>query len=347
MSKKTSVFMLIIVVLLAVLLSGCGQQAAKETSAASQNTSSEPTNKTAAMKSNKITLGHTGGVCEAPFFMAYEKGFFKEEGLDVTLVQGDGNFRKEGVATGKLDATDSVLMGWMMPFVEGMDIKITTGIHTGCMDILVPVNSAVKSIKDLKGKTIGVSGAIGSGAHMYATGAMLEAGLSDKDVTWKAYPNPELIQALAKGEIDAIASPDTLAETWIKDGKVKMLSSMAMDAPFNGETCCHLVVNGERLRNDPEAIRRLTNAVIKGAKWVNENKEEAVEIMLAKKYTQGDKETNLKLLNSYNYNTDNVLGKKAVTKAAERFVKAGILPSDFDKEAFLQKIYVDLPGLDK
>lgn len=338
MSKKISGFLLIALVTVSLLVQGCGQKPADQKSTAPQAT---PTT----MKSNKINLGHTGAVCEAPFFIAYEKGFFKEEGLDVTLIQGDANFRKEGVATGKLDATDSVLQGWLMPIKEGMDINITTGIHTGCMDIVTAQNSSISSVKDLKGKTIGVSGAMGSGAHMFAVRALLEAGLTDKDVTWKAYPNPQLLIAIEKGEVDAATMGDTLAEMWNMEGKTKMLSSMAETAPFSAETCCHLVVNGERLRNDPVAITKLSNAVIKAAKWVSEHPEEAVKIMLDKKYTQGDEKLNLRILKTYKYQTDNVLGKKAVVDATEGFKKAGILPADFNTDTMVKKVYVDLPGL--
>ncbi|HEY3426519.1 MAG TPA: ABC transporter substrate-binding protein [Negativicutes bacterium] len=341
MTKKKFVLLLIVLVCVSVFIVGCGQKAADKTNAAPQGMTSQAT----AMKSNKINLGHTGAVCEAPFFIAYEKGFFKEEGLDVTLIQGDGDFRKEGVATGKLDATDSVLQAWLMPIKEGMDINITTGIHTGCMDIVVPASSPIQSIKDLKGRTIGVSGSIGSGPHMFGIRALLEVGLTDKDATWKAYPNPQLLMALERNEIEAATMPDTLAEMWTAEGKTRVLTSMAVTAPFSDETCCHLVVNGERLRNDPVAITKLSNAVIKAAKWVSENREEAVQIMLDKKYTQGNKELNLRLLNTYKYQTDNVLGKKAVRDATEGFKSAGIFPADFDTDSMLKKVYVDLPGL--
>lgn len=334
MLKKNLAFLLILLVFVSLITSGCGQQ---------QGTS----NQSVAMKSNKINLGHTGATCEAPFFMAYEKGFFKDEGLDVTLIKGDSNFRKEGVATGKLDATDSVLQAWLVPIKEGMDIKFTSGIHTGCMVIIVPANSPIKSIKDLKGKNIGVSGAIGGGPQMFAIRAMLEVGLTDKDATWKAYPNPQLITALENGEIDAATMGDYLAMEWTQDGKTRILSSMALDPPFSDETCCHVVVNGERLRNDPEAITKLTNAVIKAAKWVSENREEAVKIMLDKQYIQGTEKLNLEILKTYKYQTDNELGKKAVRDATEGFKKAGIFPSNFDIEAMLKDCYVELPGLVK
>ncbi len=337
MPKKVIAILLSLSLLLALgLLSGCGKQAAKETS-------SEATNGTATMKSNKINLGHTGAICEAPFFMAYEKGFFKEEGLDVTLIQGDGNFRKEGVATGKLDATDTVLMGFLMSWVEGMDINISAGIHTGCMAVVVPVNSPIKTLADLKGKVVGCTG-MGSGAHMFAMGAIMENGLTEKDVTWKAYANPELLIALQKGEVEAAATGDTMAYMWIRDGKARMLSSQALDEPYGSETCCHLAVNGERQRNDPEAIRRLTRAVVRGAEWVDKNRAEAVKIMLDKRYNQGDQELNLTIINTYKYQTDAVTGKEAIRQAVKRYKMGKILPADYDGEALINKVYVDMSG---
>jgi ABC-type nitrate/sulfonate/bicarbonate transport system substrate-binding protein len=51
----------------------------------------------------KVRIGIPGGVtCNAPLFVAYEKNFFKEEGLDAELIRGDWDFIKESLALGKI-----------------------------------------------------------------------------------------------------------------------------------------------------------------------------------------------------------------------------------------------------
>src|ERR1051326_7243978 len=73
-----------VLVCAALLLMGCGS-------------GSKPT----ATASNRVRVGYIGLTCEAPIFTAYEKGFFKEEGLDVTLVKCEWANYKDVLALGR------------------------------------------------------------------------------------------------------------------------------------------------------------------------------------------------------------------------------------------------------
>jgi NitT/TauT family transport system substrate-binding protein len=97
----------------------------------------------------------------APTFVAFQKGFFKAEGLDVELVQMAFDQLKQGLTTGKVDAAQANF-AWFKPIEQGMNIKLVAGIHTGCIKAVTPSDSGIKTIADLKGKTIGVD-AIGAG----------------------------------------------------------------------------------------------------------------------------------------------------------------------------------------
>jgi energy-coupling factor transporter ATP-binding protein EcfA2 len=102
-----------------------------------------------------VRVGYFGGTCEAPIYVAYENGIFKKHGLNVELVKVKASTTKEMVATGKVDAL-MASPGTFKPIEQGMNIKLTAGIHTGCIQAVVPVDSPVKSVADLKGRTIGV-----------------------------------------------------------------------------------------------------------------------------------------------------------------------------------------------
>src|SRR5712691_5498036 len=111
-----------------------------------------------AADSNKIRVGYIGLTCEAPIFTAVEKGFFKEEGLDVALVKCDWANYKDVLALGGFDVTHHLVMYFLKPIEQGLDVKFTGGIHRGCLRVQAPTNGKVNSIEDLRGKRIGVPG---------------------------------------------------------------------------------------------------------------------------------------------------------------------------------------------
>src|SRR5204862_5118383 len=60
--------------------------------------------------SMKVRVGYIGLTCEAPIFSAVEKGFFKEEGLDVSLVKCEWANYKDVLALGGYDVTHHLIM---------------------------------------------------------------------------------------------------------------------------------------------------------------------------------------------------------------------------------------------
>jgi len=81
--------------------------------------------------SNKVRVGYIGLTCEAPIFTAVEKGFFKEEGLEVSLVKCDWKNYKDVLALGGFDVTHQLVMYFLKPIEQGLDVKFTGGIQRG------------------------------------------------------------------------------------------------------------------------------------------------------------------------------------------------------------------------
>src|SRR6185436_13200677 len=101
--------------------------------------------------SNKIRVGYIGLTCEAPIFTAVEKGFFKEEGLDVSLVKCEWANYKDVLALGGFDVTHHLVMYFLKPVEQGLDVKFTGGIHRGCLRVQASTKGPIKSVKDLRG----------------------------------------------------------------------------------------------------------------------------------------------------------------------------------------------------
>src|SRR5438270_11472216 len=83
----------------------------------------------------KIRVGYIGLTCEAPIFTAVEKGFFKEEGLDVELVRCEWATYKDALALGRFDVRHHLVRYFLKPIEQGLDVKFTGGIHRGCLRV--------------------------------------------------------------------------------------------------------------------------------------------------------------------------------------------------------------------
>src|SRR6266513_4433524 len=144
-----------------------------------------------AAESNKVRVGYIGLTCEASIFSAVENGFFKEEGLDVTLIKSDWKTYKDSLALGGYDITQHLVMYFLKPIEQGLDVKFLGGIHTGCLRVQAGVKSNIHSVADLRGKRIAVPG-MGTPPFIFATRALSNAGINAaKEVEWKVFPPAE------------------------------------------------------------------------------------------------------------------------------------------------------------
>src|ERR1700722_16469180 len=186
----------------------------------------------------KVRVGYIGITCEAPIFSAIENGFFKEEGLDVKLVKCEWSKYKDVLALGGFDVTQHLIMYFLKPIEQGLDVKFTAGIHRGCLRIQSPINGNIKTAQDLRGKRIGVPG-MGTPPFIFANRVLTANGMDpSRDVTWSVFPAGELGLALEKGEIDAVADSEPIGTLLLADSKVRNVVDQATDAPYKDEYCC-------------------------------------------------------------------------------------------------------------
>src|SRR5438552_18233287 len=92
-------------------------------------------NSTSVRNSNKVRVGYIGLTCEAPIYVAYEKGFFKEEGLEPELVKCNWATYKDALALGSYDITHHLVMYFLKPIEQGLDVRFLAGIHRGCLRV--------------------------------------------------------------------------------------------------------------------------------------------------------------------------------------------------------------------
>jgi NitT/TauT family transport system substrate-binding protein len=295
--------------------------------------------------SNKVRIGYIGLTCEAPIFSAVEKGFFKEEGLEVSLVKCDWKNYKDVLALGGYDVTHHLVMYFLKPIEQGLDVKFTGGIHRGCLRVQAALNSPIRSVKDLKGKRIGVPG-MGTPPFIFANRVLGANGLdASKDVTWLVFPAGELGLALDKGEVDAVADSEPIGSMLVAQGKVRNIADQAVDMPYADEYCCAVLVNGKFLARNPKASAAATRALLKAAKWVETNPRAAARLSVEGKYLASTADQNTVAISHLRY-VPSVLGAKtAVRLAAGEMKVAGMLSPTTDAEDLARRAFVSLEGV--
>src|SRR5256714_1325894 len=302
-------------------------------------------NSNSAGESNKVRVGYIGITCEAPIFTAVEKGFFKEEGLDVALVKCEWANYKDVLALGGFDVTHHLVMYFLKPVEQGLDVKFTGGIHRGCLRVQAAAKGNIRSIKDLRGKRIGVPG-MGTPPFIFANRVLGANGINPgKEITWLVFPAGELGLALDKGEVDAVANSEPIGSLLLADGKVRNIADQAADAPYKDEYCCAVIVNGKYLTANPKAAAAATRALLKGAKWVETNPAAAARLSVEKKYLASNPELNTVAISHLRYVPSVSGADEAVKSAAAEMKVAGMLNPSTDVPALAQKAFVHLDGV--
>src|SRR5438552_7823201 len=295
--------------------------------------------------SNKIRVGYIGLTCEAPIFTAVEKGFFKEEGLEVSLVKCEWANYKDVLALGGFDITHHLVMYFLKPIEQGLDVKFTGGIHRGCLRVQAGTKSSIQSVKDLRGKRIGVPG-MGTPPFIFANRVLGASGIdASKDVTWLVFPAGELGLALDKGEVDAVADSEPIGSMLVAQGKVRNIADQAADLPYSNEYCCAVLVNGKFLARNPKASAGATRALLKAAKWVETNPAAAAKLSVEGKYLASTTDQNTFAISHLRYIPSVSGAQTAVKLAAAEMKTAGMLSPSTDVAGLAERAFVHLEGV--
>jgi NitT/TauT family transport system substrate-binding protein len=299
----------------------------------------------AADNSNKIRVGYIGITCEAPIFCAVENGYFKDEGLDVEMVKCEWSQYKDVLALGGFDITHHLIMYFLKPIEQGLDVKISGGIHMGCLRVQVSPKGAIHTAADLRGKRIGVPG-MGTPPFIFCNRVLNAAGIdASKDVEWRVFPAGELGLALEKGEVDAIADSEPIGTLLEAQGLVRNLADQGQDPPYRDEYCCAVIINGKFLAKNPKKAAAATRALLKGAKFVDANPRLAARISVEKHYLASNPELNTTAIAHLRYIPSVSGAEAAVHSAAKAMQLAGMLSPSTDLTALANKAFVHQEGV--
>jgi NitT/TauT family transport system substrate-binding protein len=164
-----------------------------------------------------LAVGVTGNTADAPLFIAQDKGYFKEQGFEVTFTQFQSAADAVAPLAGGQIALGAGAMGAGLfnAIARGLDIKIVAdkGQHSGTPQngftsaLVLAISKqdsdagTYKTYADLKGKTIALTGK-GAGAEVMLDKALQSVGLSIADVEIKALSFSDMLAAFTNRSID-------------------------------------------------------------------------------------------------------------------------------------------------
>ncbi len=180
----------------------------------------------------KIRLVKIPGICIAPQYVADD--LLRSEGFtDVSYVQTPAGVEvsQSEVVSGEADFTMTFVGPHIVSVDAGYPIVVLAGVHVGCFELFAV--DRVRTISDLKGKTVAVQ-SLQSSQHIFLSSMAAYVGLDPrKDIKWATYPSAESIRLLAEGKIDAILAfpPDPQELRARKIGHLVVSSSV--DRPWS------------------------------------------------------------------------------------------------------------------
>jgi NitT/TauT family transport system substrate-binding protein len=260
---------------LATLLSGAALRLARPSEAFAAEGPPETTT---------VRFARIPGICNAPQYVAEE--LLQAEGFsDIRYVDlpAAGAPAVDGVTRGKVDFTLTFAAPLVIAIDAGKPITLVAGAHIGCFELFG--NEGIRSIADLKGKTVGVQ-ALGSSQHVFVAAMAAYVGLDpDKDIRWVVNPSLKPTELYEEGKIDAFLGfppePQDLRARRI--GHV-VVNSVA-DRPWSQYFCCMLASNREFVTAHPVATKRVLRAMLKAADLCASEPERAAQRIVSGGFT--------------------------------------------------------------
>jgi ABC-type nitrate/sulfonate/bicarbonate transport system substrate-binding protein len=208
-----------------------------------------------------------------PFFVAQEKGFFRDEGLEVSAPVMATGPSIAGILSGEVHFAPADTA--MRAAMTGTPVKAVVFYYDRPTMVFV-ARPEIRSVKDLQGKNIAIL-SYGS-AIDFATRQIMKAnGLADKDYTLVPMgPEPQRILGMAKGLVHAtLLNPDGAA---IAEGQIEGLRQLAsfgdlQKTPFSGFAA------GERfLAGNSDAMKKFLRATLRAIVLTRDQPQAAAQV---------------------------------------------------------------------
>ncbi len=221
----------------------------------------------------KIAVNVWPGYAHA--FVAQEKEFFKEYGVDVELVlTKEYHEAHELFHEKKVDGIFNVYADTVFHNTDGTPSNIVYIVgHSITGDVIIS-KPEINSVSELNGKKIGID-EVNSFSHIFVLKVLENAGLSEGDVFFEVVPAQEVLDVLEQGRIDAGHTREPAKSRALAKG----YKQIAHAGEVPGIITDTLTFYRQFIQDRPDDVQAVVNGMLKAQQFLQTNKEEALVIM--------------------------------------------------------------------
>ena len=267
-----------------------------------------------------VTVSYTG---PSMFFLSAEvarqRGFFRGQNLDIKFLVTRTEADRAALVSANIDYTLRA-GSTLLSAGRGLPVRVVF-ITTMKPFWALVVRPEAKEVKELKGKSLGVVGLLGS-QHIAAKVILKQHGLdADRDVTYRVIQTGARLAAMQAGSVDS-AMMDYSEAFRAKKAGFKILVNVAdyYDALASG-----VGVNSSKLRGQPEQVKRFLKAMAQALTFMRENAEATQEIMTSWLKLDREMATEIYQLSINNFTKDGTVEESTLNLLVDRLLtEAGI-----------------------
>lgn len=295
----------------------------------------------------QVRMGYIPVSIFAPVFVAYEKGYFAEQGLDVTLEQlPGGSDMVLQAATGGLDlGIAGTGPAFWNAASQQLGVQIIAPGHAEGSPVATPLmissracqDGSIASVTDLAGKRVAVNAP--GATEFWLAAALQTAGLSLADVDLQFLSFPDAVVALESGALDAAMIGEPLATRAEQEGiAVRLLA----DFPVQNIQPTMIFGNESWLESNPDAAAGFVAGYLRASRDLATNFNDPLHLAIIQKYTGVPAQLIAESVKPV-YSTDGTISIDSLSLLQDFFRQRGQLDydDDLDPATLVDTRYVD------
>jgi ABC-type nitrate/sulfonate/bicarbonate transport system substrate-binding protein len=225
----------------------------------------------------------------APHFIALEKGYYQEEGIDMEMIRAGGGVATPALISGEIQYSTSAATS-LSAMLKGAPLKVIYTNSDRSFDELWTTTEGIHTLQDLVGKSVGIQ-TRGDTMEIEARLIFMKYGIDPNTITYNALGvGNQRLAALEAGVIPAavLATPDVVQ---LKETSAAAHATRVAD--FRNEIqmlYTGLATSDQELRDHKDRARRFLRGTVKGREYFKAFKDETLAIM--EKYNGLDRAAN-------------------------------------------------------